>query len=211
MAAISWTDIASLATAGGTLVLAVSTFASVRSANRAARAAERSLLAGLRPLLTPSRLQDAEQKIMFADQKWLKAPGGGGDAQHEDGVIYLALSLRNAGRGIAVVHGWRFAGGVIMNDQDLGWAAFRPQSRDLYIPAGDIGFWQGAFRDPADPQFGDAAEAVTKRQGMTIELCYGDHEGGQRVETRFLLLPRGEDQWIASASRHHNVDRPDPR
>jgi hypothetical protein len=57
-----WATIASLATAGGTLVLAVSTFASVKSANRAARAAERSLLAGLRPLLVPSRLQDAESR-----------------------------------------------------------------------------------------------------------------------------------------------------
>lgn len=25
------------------------------------------------------------------------------------------------------------------------------------------------------------------------------------------LLPRDDGQWIASASRHHNVDRPDPR
>lgn len=72
-----WATIASLATAGGTLVLAVSTFASVRSANRAARAAEQSLLVGLRPLLVPSRLQDAEQKILFVDRKLLVAPGGG--------------------------------------------------------------------------------------------------------------------------------------
>ena len=48
---VDWGTIAELATAGGTLVLAISTFASVRSANRAARAAERSLLVGLQPLL----------------------------------------------------------------------------------------------------------------------------------------------------------------
>jgi hypothetical protein len=46
-----WATISALATAGGTLVLAGATFASVRSANRAARAAENSMLAGLRPLL----------------------------------------------------------------------------------------------------------------------------------------------------------------
>ena len=58
-----WSTIASLATAGGTLVLAVATFASIRSANRSARVpersartAERSLLAGQRPLLVNSRL-----------------------------------------------------------------------------------------------------------------------------------------------------------
>lgn len=65
-----WSTIASLATAGGTLVLAVATFASIRSANRSvrtsersARIAEQSLLAGQRPLLVNSRLQEdgAEQ------------------------------------------------------------------------------------------------------------------------------------------------------
>ena len=50
-----WVTISSLATAGGTLVLAVATFSSVRSANRAARTAERSLMVGLRPVLIPSR------------------------------------------------------------------------------------------------------------------------------------------------------------
>ena len=48
-----WATISALATAGGTLVLAVATFASVRSGNRAARLAERSLELGLRPLLMP--------------------------------------------------------------------------------------------------------------------------------------------------------------
>ena len=38
-----WATISSLATAGGTLVLAVATFASVRSSNRTARLAELSL------------------------------------------------------------------------------------------------------------------------------------------------------------------------
>ena len=46
-----WVTISSLATAGGTLVLAVATFASVRSANRAARTAELAL-----PPLTPASL-----------------------------------------------------------------------------------------------------------------------------------------------------------
>jgi hypothetical protein len=50
--------IASLATAGGTLVLAVATFASTRSANRAARISEQSLKVGLRPVLFNARPQD---------------------------------------------------------------------------------------------------------------------------------------------------------
>jgi hypothetical protein len=30
---------------------------------------------------------------------------------------------------------------------------FRRQSRDLYIPVDDIGFWQAAYRDPDDPEY----------------------------------------------------------
>jgi len=41
--ATDWVTISSLATAGGTLVLALATFASVRSANRSARVAEMAL------------------------------------------------------------------------------------------------------------------------------------------------------------------------
>ena len=44
MTAADWATVASLATALGTLVLAVATFSAVRSGNRTARAAELSLL-----------------------------------------------------------------------------------------------------------------------------------------------------------------------
>ena len=66
-----WTTIASLATAGGTLVLALATFASVRSANRSARLAEYSMQIGIRPLLMPSRLEDVAQKIMWSSRMFL--------------------------------------------------------------------------------------------------------------------------------------------
>jgi hypothetical protein len=49
-----WVTISSLATAGGTLILAVATDGSVQSANRSARVAELSLPAGVRPVLIPS-------------------------------------------------------------------------------------------------------------------------------------------------------------
>jgi hypothetical protein len=69
-----WVTISALATAGGTLVLAGATFASVRSANRAARVAEESLLAGMRPLLMPSRPEDAPIKVMFVDEHAVMTP-----------------------------------------------------------------------------------------------------------------------------------------
>ncbi len=207
---MDWASIASLATAAGTLVLAVATFAAVRSANRAARAAERSLLVGLRPLIMPSRLQDAAQKVMFGDHKWFTVPGGCAVGTAEDGIIYLTASLRNVGPGIGVLHGWRF-----YPETYRGPAAqlteFRRLNRDLYLPPGDVGFWQGAFRDPADPQYEEAWKAVAANAPVTVEILYGDHEGGQRMITRFGLEPRQDGGWLLSASRHWNVDRPDPR
>jgi hypothetical protein len=210
--AADWVTISSLATAGGTLVLALATFASVRSANRAARVAERSLLLGLRPLLLPSKLDDAAQKIGFADGKWVVAPGGGAVAEVGDGAVYLAISVRNAGSGIAVLHGWRFYPGPQLGDSPHAPPEeFTRLTRDLYVPVGDIGFWQGAFRDPATDDYRAAREAVESRSWMTVDLLYGDHEGGQRVISRFSIQPRGDDGWIATIGRHWNVDAADPR
>ena len=76
-----WVTISSLATAGGTLVLAVATFSSVRSANRSARVAERSLLVGLRPVLIPSREDDPLERIRFGDGQIVQVPGHGGAAE----------------------------------------------------------------------------------------------------------------------------------
>jgi hypothetical protein len=209
-----WVTISSLATAGGTLVLAAATFASVRSANRAARVAEVSLLAGLRPLLLPSRVQDAPQKIGFADDHWVHAPGGGGIAEVTDGVVYLAISLRNVGSGIAVLDGWNLEPGRRLSSGSPDHAPlddFHRLTRDLYVAPGDVGFWQGALRDPAAKEAQDARAAIEAREPLTVELLYGDHEGGQRIVTRFVLAPREDGSWIAAAGRHWNIDRPDPR
>ena len=105
---MDWVTVSALATAGGTLILAIATFMSVRSANRAARAAERSLLAGLRPVLMPTRLQDPPQKVSFYDQHYVMVEGGHGTFEVTDSAIYLVISLRNAGAGMAVLHGWMF-------------------------------------------------------------------------------------------------------
>lgn len=212
MPGADWVTISSLATAGGTLVLAAATFASVRSANRAARVAERSLLEGLRPLLVPSRLDDPPQKIGFADNKWVVAEGGRAVAEVDGSAIYLAMSLRNIGSGLAVLHGWMFD-----PEQQLGTGGHRPPedftrlTRDIYVPVGDLGFWQGAMRDPAAPEFAPLREAIESQAMLIVDLLYGDPEGGQRVITRFGLRTRGDGVWTASAARHWNLDRPDPR
>src|SRR5437588_7590225 len=101
-----WATISSLATAGGTLVLAVATFSSVRSSNRSARVAELSLLAGLRPLLIPSKESDPPEHIRFGDDVWVTVPGHGAAVKLEKGNVYMAVGLRNGGSGLAVIHGW---------------------------------------------------------------------------------------------------------
>ncbi len=229
MTAEDWATVASLATAVGTLVLAVATFSAVRSGNRTARAAERSLLVGLRPVLMASHREDAPLKVNFGDSKWVRIPGasavaeiGGGDGSlgpaAKEEVIYLALSLRNVGNGIAVLRGWRFCDERPDVDAHASLDDFRLHTRDLYVPVNEPGFWQGAFRDTADRQYTAARRVAEDRREWYLEILYGDQDGGQRVITRFRLQPFGEDApgeqakvWMASVSRHWNLDRPDPR
>ena len=210
---MDWSTVASLATAAGTLVLAVATFSAVRSANRAARVAERAFLVNLRPLLATSRFDDPLQKVGFADGKWLMVPGGQGAAEAADGAVYLAMAIRNVGSGMALLHGWRFypERQLAVDAHHPPPESFRRLTRDIIVPPGDVGFWQGAFRDAAEPEFEAARVAVLERRDCMVDLLYGDHEGGQRAVTRFSLIPYGEDRWLATTGRHWNVDRPDPR
>ena len=208
-----WVTISSLATAGGTLVLAAATFASVRSANRSARVAERALQVGLRPLLTPSKLEVPLINVLWVDGHHARIEGGRAAVEVVDGVIYLAISLRNVGSGMAVLHGWSsVAGGVHADEPHAEPEQFRSQIRDLYLPPGDVGFWQAAFRDPSEPGYAELCEAIQERRRVSVELLYGDHEGGQRVVSRFGLSSiRDGSVWLASVGRHWNLDRPDPR
>jgi hypothetical protein len=213
--AADWVTISALATAAGTLVLALATFASVRSANRAARVAEQSLLEGLRPLLLASKLDDPPQKIGFVDDKWFIAEGGRGIAEVGGSAVYLAIPLRNVGSGIAVLHGWTFyateelSSGGLRDHADP--SEFIRLTRDLYIPVNDVGFWQGAFRDPDSREFAEARDAVERRIALIIDLLYGDYEGGQRTITRFALRPLDAEGWTVTTARHWNIDRDDPR
>lgn len=215
-----WVTISSLATAGGTLVLAIATFSSVKSANRSARVAELSLLAGLRPVLIPSREEDPPERIRFGDQHVLVVPGHGGAIEEDDGNIYMAIALRNGGNGLAVLHGWRAAPrhvgtrtpGEARAEGPPPLHEFRSQQLDLFIPAGERGFWQGALRDPDEPGYAAVQKAVRGEKLLQVDLLYGDNEGGQRTIARFIVneWPDTEGER-ASVLRYWNVDREDPR
>jgi hypothetical protein len=117
------------------------------------------------------------------------------------------------GTGLAVLDRWDFYPERLMGEKLTHRApeTFRRLTRDLYIAGGDNGFWQGAFRDPSDPAFAAATAAINAHEAMTIDLLYGDHDGGQRAVTRIALLPKDDGRWIASAARHWNLDRANPR
>jgi len=208
-----WSTISSLATAAGTLVLAVATFASVRSSSRSARIAEAALQEQRRPVLAQSRLEDPRQKIMFLEGHWVSAEGGRAAVEHVDGVVYLAISLRNVGSGIAVCQGWTVRAGF-GTSRELPTHSpveqFRLQTRDLYIPASDIGMWQGALRNPGDPVRAAVADAIDARQPLMVELLYTDQIGQQRTISRFGLFP-ARDMWLASINRHWYLDWQGPR
>jgi len=220
-AGIGWTTISALATAGGTLVLAIATFASVRSANRAARTAEQAFRVGLRPVLFGSRLQDPPQKIRWGDDYWGTLPGGLALLDVVDKNLYMAMSIRNVGSGIGVLHSWRAEPLARPGSPQLGAAlqrppleSFRPQLRDLYVPPGDIGFWQAAIRDPEDPDYALLLDSMENQRGIFVDLIYGDHEGGQRTIGRFVINRRDGEEgptWMCYVIRHWNLDRPDPR
>ena len=230
-----WVTISSLATAGGTLILAVATYGSVQSANRSARVAELSLLAGVRPVLIPSRESDPPERVRFGDGVIVNVPGHGAAmqlAEHTD-AIYLALALRNGGSGLAVLHGWRARAQPPREAQVISRGArlfegaeptssgvevqpdlteFRRQQLDLYIPAGDTGYWQGALRDPGEPGYAEVRDAVEAQGGIWIDLLYGDYEGGQRTIVRIGVSPWPETEGErAYVLRYWNVDREDPR
>jgi hypothetical protein len=208
---VDWPTVASLATAIGTLVLAIATFAAVRSANRAALAAEHSLLAGLRPLIVAARPQDPPQKVMWRDQHFARAEGARAVVEVDGDVIYLAAALRNAGNGLALLHGWYpYARRLEADEDHEPPERFRRITRDLYIAAADVGFWQGAIRDEDDPHRPDLLAAIKAHDPLTVDLLYGDHEGGQRAIVRFALTPI-EPGYLFSPVRYWNIDLPDPR
>jgi len=209
--AADWVTISSLATAGGTLVLALATFASVRSANRSARVAEESLLASVRPLLMPSRLDDPMVKVNFQDEHWVHVHGGTGTIEITDEAVYMTMSLRNAGSGIAVLHGWRIEPQDSRGESGRpALETFRRLTRDLYIPPGDVYFWQGAIREVDDPDR-VFLENLGSSKRVIVDVLYGDQHGGQRVVGRFALTPRESGGYLATLGRQWNVDRPDPR
>jgi hypothetical protein len=214
-----WPTIASLATAGGTLVLAAATFSSVRFGQRSTRLAERStaiaeraLLIGLRPVLAPARVTDPPETVRFGDGRMVNVAGGMAAVERDGENYYFVIPLRNVGTGLAVLQSWHIA--VLRPTIDTDHPQleeFRPQTRDLYVPAGDTGFWQGAVREPDDSFRQGLHEAFLTGEMLTVDLFYGDHEGGQGTISRFILTREDDRHWRPGVVRHWVLEGVDPR
>jgi hypothetical protein len=214
-----WVVLSEAGTAIGTLVLAAATFATVRSANRTARVAERTLLAGLRPVLMPGVPGDPAEPVQFADGRVFAVGGGVATIADTAGVIYLAIPLHNVGAGLAVLRGYhleaesaqqvaadpRGPARHLRGDLAPDLAAFHRQQRDLYVPPGRAGFWQAALRDPGAGLHAAMSQAICTSGRVTVDLLYGDHDGGQPTITRFVLLPREDQHWHCDVTRHWNL------
>ena len=132
-----------------------------------------------------------------------------------DGSIYLAISLRNVGSGLAVIFGWcvHRAGHADITHTEP--EQFRMQTRDLYIAPGDIGFWQAAIREADDPDYAGSepghprCAALHDRPALRRPRGRAAHHHPLRHDP--ASQAEGETKWFPSVARHWNLDRPDPR
>jgi hypothetical protein len=216
------TDWAGWGTGIGTLVLAGATLVAVRSSNRSARIAERALLVGMRPMLSTARHGDPAEEVQFADGRVFGLDSSQALVRHDDHAIYLAIPLRNVGSGIAQLRGYhldsesadqvaqdaRGPARHLRGDLPPDASDFAEQQRDIYVAAGELGFWQAALRDPHARSYSATAEAVRTNGRITVDLLYGDHEGGQQTITRFVLLADTEGRWRCDVTRYWSLDDP---
>ncbi|HTK14949.1 MAG TPA: hypothetical protein VL769_01040, partial [Acidimicrobiia bacterium] len=182
------------------------------SANRSARIAERALDLNLRPVLIPAHEWDAAERITFYDEI-VQLRGGFATIEDRSGNLYFAAQLRNVGAGIGVLTSWLVEAGPDMplsSDAALAipdFGTFVMQQRSLYVPAGDVGYWQGAIRE-ADTDRGDAAalrRAIDNHERLTLYLRYADPDGGHDTVTRYSLMPDENGDWLFTIARHWSL------
>ncbi len=182
---------------------------------------------GLRPVLIASRPEDPDQEIIYGDGRSFRIRAGTAVVEEINNVIYLAIPLHNVGSGLAVLQRYFITAENPLHDSyrplDRGLhdrrrrghapiEQFRAQQRDLYIASGDIGYWQAALRDPTDQLQGDVRRAVgADPEPISVDLLYGDHEGGQSTISRFNLVPSGDGEWSSSVVFHWILEGSDPR
>jgi hypothetical protein len=197
--------IASFATAAGTFVLALATYSSTRSANRAGRIAERALDLNLRPVLIPAHEWDDAERVTFGDREIVQLRGGFAAIEVRGDNLYFAAQLRNIGGGLGVLTAWWMIADLEQSlDEPPDLDEFNAQQRHLFVPPGDVGYWQGAIR-VEDSDRGDREAiraAIDERKRLALFLRYSDQDGGHDTLTRFTLMPDDNGDWLFGIGRH---------
>jgi hypothetical protein len=156
--------------------------------------------------------------VQFADGRVFSVCTGQALVHDEAGIIYLAIPLRNEGVGPALLRGYRVEGEVrsevtrdprdvarhLRGDPPPQAESFSVQQRDLLISTRRPGFWQAALRDPATSRYKEIKRAIESGGRITVDVLYGDHEGGQPAVTRFVLLPDAA-AWRFDAVRYWSL------
>jgi hypothetical protein len=58
---------------------------------------------------------------------------------------------------------------------------------------------------------GNLREAFLAGEVLTVDLLYGDHEGGRRTISRFVLTREQDGSWRPSVVRHWPLEGVNPR
>jgi hypothetical protein len=126
--------------------------------------------------------------------------------EHDDGVVYMSASLRNVGTGLGLLRGWYVWPDAAIGLRDhVETDQFRSQIRDLLIPAGGFGLWQGALRHDDEEIHGAMRDVIANPRIFMLDLLYTDHLGEQPAISRFSIAPTGEGRWVCSATRHWDL------
>jgi hypothetical protein len=135
--------------------------------------------------------------------------GGFASVEARGSNLYFAAQLRNVGGGLGVLTSWWMVADPrpdLERFPDL--SDFNAQLRHLYVPPGDVGYWQGAIRE-TDTDRGDReaiCAAIGARQRLALFLRYGDQDGGHDTLTRYTLMPDENGDWIFAIGRHWSLD-----
>ena len=160
-------------------------------------------------MLIPAHEWDAAERVTFYDEI-VQLRGGFATVEERGGNLYFAAQLRNVGAGIGVLTSWLVEadnGRRSLNQLAPDTSNFVAQQRSLYVPAGDVGYWQGAIRE-GDTDRGDAdalRHAIEAGERLTLYLRYADQDGGHDTITRYTLMPDENGDWLFGIARHWSL------
>ena len=179
--------IASLATAGGTLVLAMATFSSTRSANRSAAHHRAGAQGGAAPgaVQRSSAGSAAEGRIRATITGSCCATGSRPCRSPRRTCISRSRCAMSP-------PGWPCCTAGTFGPSGWRRTPRRPRSRSFagsratcMCPPATSASGRRRYAIPAMPLYEPLREAIAARSAICVDILYGDHEGGQRTITRF--------------------------